>query len=154
MFHCQSVWWWFQPTPLKNMEIHLGLLFPIYGKIWKVMKFMFQTTIPSNGLPIQNSAEIPQRISSHDPGIGKFSLSKSRMPGDDTTHRAWSFLKSLGIGTRRISWEILTQSYGKSPFSTSIFHSKLLVYWRVTVFEALVDSKRTPNLWAQHEVTI
>ena len=35
--------WLVVSTPLKNIS-QLGWLFPIYGKYWKVTKFMFQTT--------------------------------------------------------------------------------------------------------------
>ena len=34
--------WWFQPS--EKYESQLGLLFPIYGNIWKNKIKMFQTT--------------------------------------------------------------------------------------------------------------
>ena len=33
--------WWLSPTPLKNMSSSVGMIIP---NIWKIVKFMFQTT--------------------------------------------------------------------------------------------------------------
>ena len=35
-------WWYTYPS--EQYESQLGWFFPIYGKYWKVIKFMFQTT--------------------------------------------------------------------------------------------------------------
>ena len=44
--------WWFQPTPLKNMSLSVGIIIP---NTWKVIKAMFQTTNKWLVWPLTNS---------------------------------------------------------------------------------------------------